>query len=71
MVNHVTTDQQRQRIKESVDGVPRLVDGQNDGFSIIGHSETRRFAACGLLVHCSQDTNTQIQQTSPAALPPQ
>lgn len=43
MVNHVTTDQQRQRIKESVDGVPRLVDGQNDGFSIIGHSETRRY----------------------------
>lgn len=28
-------------------------------------------AACGLLVRCSQDPNTQIQQTSPAALPPQ
>lgn len=39
VVNHLPTDQQGQRVKQSVDGVSRLVDGHDDGSPVTGHSE--------------------------------
>lgn len=35
-------DQQREVVKQAVDGVSRLVDGQDDGAAVIRHPETNR-----------------------------
>lgn len=37
MVNHFTADQQSQGVKQSVDGVPWLVDGHDYGSSLTRH----------------------------------
>lgn len=40
--HHFSTNQQGESVKQSVDGVTRLVDGQNDGSSVTGHSENSK-----------------------------
>lgn len=37
MVNKVSTGQQCQAVKKPIDGIPGLMDGQNDCSSTIGH----------------------------------
>lgn len=39
VVNHFTTNQQGQSVKQSVDGVSRLVDGHYNRSPMTGHSE--------------------------------
>lgn len=41
VVHHFATNQQGQSVKQSVDGVARLVDGHNYCSSVTGHSENR------------------------------
>ena len=38
MVDHLASHQQGQRVKQLVDGEAGLVDGHDDGPSLIGHS---------------------------------
>lgn len=35
-------DEQRQAVEQLVDGVPRLVDGQDDGAAVVRHPERTR-----------------------------
>lgn len=41
MVHHFSTNQQGQSVKQSVDGVARLVNGHNYGSSTADHSENK------------------------------
>lgn len=42
VVNHFTTNQQGQSVKQSVDGVSRLVDGHYNRSPMTGHSGNMR-----------------------------
>lgn len=40
VVRHLfAVDQQSEVVEQTVDGVSRLVDGQNDGATVVGHPE--------------------------------
>ncbi len=55
VIHHSSSHQQREAVEQPVDGVPRLMDGQDDGATAVRHSEqTHRLKGGYNAVSCIQ-----------------